>query len=626
MSENEILRNSKLEAILLSLVLVLPFLNYRRFPPIPDWWTDALSVGLISIALLWCAISLFRESYSNNSQRRVALPIAFVMGSVWLAYIQLLPYLSGNQQWHPVHSTGLIFGLAAGALIYRSSQIQPRQEVINTLAMLLLCGALLQSCIGFAQALGLAPLTHGFLIYDATAQKTAIMGNLAQRNQFAHCLGWGLVAVCYLYGNRKLAAWLTVPSIIVIALLMAWSASRLVWAYGSGFAVFALYWRWRNRYDENLARFVRAAFWAVLAIAITQFFTTQISHFLQWLGLPLEDLGSGISRFTESGLGARRRVEWAKAWQMFLQHPWFGVGIGGYPYQSVWLDTYGGYPPYVEGGLFTHCHNLVMQLLAETGIVGALIAGTGIIWCATSFFRRGQQTCEHLFLASVLMVTLIHSMFEYPLWYLPFFTAFMMCLSLAPVRPLTLTLRPSIRAVFALALGGVGLWYVISGVPVARQLMEWYSGPARTQAEVVARVQGAQRLSLNPFWTYEADSLLAFYIPPTRNSLTQSNITLLTRLTAYRPYPDSLLKLAIMDAYAGKTREAENLLLMALASSPLYTPNSYVQIMDLKDPALVSLQKQMAQAKAVYDKDGPEAVVRWVNTVQRQRGYVLSRD
>lgn len=610
--------------LLIGLALVLPFLNYMRFPPVPDWWTDALVIVTISAALLWSGGRLVfkrSKSYSGESiQQITALPVAFIFGICWLIYVQLSPYII-NQPLYPLRSMGIVFGLVAGLLIYRVSQAKSLVYVLNILSMIVLFGVMLQVCIGFTQALGLAPMAGGFLMYDQNFPQSSIMGNLAQRNQFAHYLGWGLIVCCYLYSNKKLSKWLVLPCIAAIALLMAWSTSRLVLAYGFGFAIFTLYWRFRNKHDDKLERFAKAAMWVVIAIALTQLFTGYIAHFLQWLGLPIENLGSGASRVTESGIGARRRVEWEKAWQIFLQHPWFGVGLGGYPYQSMWLDTYGGYPSFLEQGLFTHCHNLVMQLLAETGVVGTLLAGVGITWCGGAFFRKGQQNSENLLLASLLMITLIHSLFEYPLWYLPFFTGFMIFLSLSPAKPLSLSVRPRMQALMSFVLGGVGLIYFATGIPIANKLIHWQMYPTRSEAEFVQRMQAVNRLSLNPFWAYEADSMQTSYVLTSRKGVTESNIELLSRVTAYRPYPAVILRLSVLRAYEGKQKESEDLLLMMLAGQPLYTPWGYDALMSASDSELKQLQVLITHANSLYKTQGPEAVVRWVNIVQKERGY-----
>lgn len=606
--------------VLAGLMLVLPFLNYLRFIPNPDWITDAATIGLVALALVYCSFIniVKKKSLQILDQGVVKLPAAVIFGILWLVYIQLSPYFL-NRSLYPLQSMGVIFGLAIGLLVYQVAQKKSKQYVLNILSAFILFGVLLQCIIGFAQAVGLAPEAYGYMMYSPAFPKSSIMGNIAQRNQFAHYLGWGLVTCCYLYCNRKLSVLLALPCIGIISLLMAWSSSRLVLAYGFGFAVFTLFWKFRNGQDEQLHRFARAAMWAVLAIAITQLFSGQITHFLQWLGLPLDDLGSGAGRVTESGLGARRRLEWSKAWQAFRLHPWFGTGLGGYPLQSVWLETVGGHEPMVERGLFTHSHNLVMQLLAETGVVGTLLAGSGIFWCATSFFRRGQQNSEYLLLASCLMITLVHSMFEYPLWYLPFFSGFIIFLSLAPVRPLRLSLRPALRSSLAALLGLTGLLYVSLGYSNYFNVVEW-SKPTKLPAVLASRDVAARQLALNPFWTYEADTILAMCMPVSRAALTPDNVELLERLVAYRPYPVPLIRLAIMRAYAGRQAEAEDLILMAFAGHPLDTLSNYEGLMTLKDPALKPLQALAKQANTAYTNGGPEAVVRWATAIERRRG------
>jgi hypothetical protein len=64
-------------------------------------------------------------------------------------------------------------------------------------------------------------------------------------------------------------------------------------------------------------------------------------------------------------------IEWQKAWLIFQSYPLFGVGIGGFAWQSVWLEYHGGLAHSSEFALFTHPHNLVAILLAEVGLNAA---------------------------------------------------------------------------------------------------------------------------------------------------------------------------------------------------------------------------------------------------------------
>ncbi len=69
---------------------------------------------------------------------------------------------------------------------------------------------------------------------------------------------------------------------------------------------------------------------------------------------------------------------WQAAWQLFLQHPLTGWGLGtfGEAYQSAGF-------PLGTGALFAH--NLLFQLLVETGLLGTLLAGLAVWSWATRF-------------------------------------------------------------------------------------------------------------------------------------------------------------------------------------------------------------------------------------------------
>ena len=172
-------------------------------------------------------------------------------------------------------------------------------------------------------------------------------------------------------------------------------------------------------------------------------------------------------------------------------------------------------------------------------------------------------------------------------------------------------------------LGFVGVFYVGSGIPIFNELVLWQRQPAAAPTEFVERMNAASKIGLNPFWAYEADNAQADYILVTRKGLTSENVALMERLVAYRPCPGSLLRLALLRAYAGRQSEAEDLLLVALAGHPLAVPSSYDAISELKDPAVKPLQALAKHANDIYNADGPEAVVPWVVMLQQQRGRIL---
>ncbi len=84
-----------------------------------------------------------------------------------------------------------------------------------------------------------------------------------------------------------------------------------------------------------------------------------------WLGI-----GPALERFAtfqslEVG-EARRLVMMKDSWRIFLDHPWLGTGLG--TLQSV----YPHYESLYDGKVVNHAHNDYVEVLAETGVPGAV--------------------------------------------------------------------------------------------------------------------------------------------------------------------------------------------------------------------------------------------------------------
>jgi putative inorganic carbon (HCO3(-)) transporter len=117
-----------------------------------------------------------------------------------------------------------------------------------------------------------------------------------------------------------------------------------------------------------------------------------------------------------------RRYLWTLALQMFSQNPLLGTGLGSFGFSLPSHSTAGGY-------LVSHAHNIYLQLLAETGILG-FTAFFGYILTAVyiSFrvFRQSacQQTrCIALGAAGSIVGLLVHGTVDATL-YLPQLSVF----------------------------------------------------------------------------------------------------------------------------------------------------------------------------------------------------------
>lgn len=83
--------------------------------------------------------------------------------------------------------------------------------------------------------------------------------------------------------------------------------------------------------------------------------------------------------------GSTRFLIWESAWQMFLERPWLGWGLG-----TFWL----AYPPFrqpadASGGFYVH--NDYLQFAVETGLPGFLLAvawSLSLVWLGWRFLRQ----------------------------------------------------------------------------------------------------------------------------------------------------------------------------------------------------------------------------------------------
>lgn len=119
---------------------------------------------------------------------------------------------------------------------------------------------------------------------------------------------------------------------------------------------------------------------------------------------------------TLQGSAFPRLYIWKYSWQMFLDHPFSGVGLGTYP--NVYFE-YKQNPPW-----HMHSHNIFMQEVCEGGIIGLL----SFIWLLMTLFKENfsrvvatnyEQAIKEGLLAS-LIGFLIHGQVDYLLW-LPVF-------------------------------------------------------------------------------------------------------------------------------------------------------------------------------------------------------------
>jgi O-antigen ligase len=568
------------------LLAIAPFASPIHYLPLPQWWGEIMTVWLAlgTALLLACNGTLF-ERLPRASIWCLVLAVCWA-GQPWFVKI-LFPGM--NQ------ATALawaVLAVLAGATQTLRDEIGI-SRLTFWLAWALVIGALVQSLIGLTQLTGVAPLLNGVIFYDGAHPTTNIFGHIGQRNQYAHYLMWGVVAGAYLFSiERVRGVWLVLWS-FWLSLMLAYAASRTVLLYVVAVALIGIIWHARVRTAVS-RRMMLSLFMACALIVAAQFLLPFVNEWLSTLTHTHGTIASGVERLAANGddMSSRRFAEMRKAWMVFRAHPTTGVGWSQFAAQSVALQALPQFSAAgFNSGLFTNAHNLPLQLLAEMGWPITAVVLLGFLWVIWPFLSQ-RATVESVLPLSCMAVTLIHSMLEYPLWYLYFLAMLVVFCALAPTpeRSRGTTLPVFWRLVLFAGTAGLGVVSVMA-VPHYNELVSLYTPVNSPSADARRMTRIGEIVRTEPMYAFPALYSLDNYIEATPDDLAQKR-EWTDLLAAFRPYPDVLMKQAEMQAMMGDEVQAERTLALALGSFPTYA-HDFIE--DMRDgPAAWSQLRQMS--------------------------------
>lgn len=374
---------------------VLPGLDFRHFRPrasfYPEW--DAFALGLAALVLL-----LLPKSWDKQDiPRSVFLPAGLILLVFLQRWLGLIPY-TGHTLTVALY---LLWAILLILLGRRLREALGLSALVNTLAIFLLVGAELQAATGLLQHFHWnTPLNRFVLWGEATG---TVNGNFGQANSFSDYLALGLISLGLLHSRSLLKPWMTVPLALPLLYGMVLSGSRSGWLYLAALAGAAYLWQRRDQALRPL--FIYAAL--LLPIFALLHGAVQLEG----------GLTTPLAKMSQTDGYSVRLYLWREAAAIFMHYPWFGAGFGQFAWQHFLLGAQLHNPTPDEMG--SNAHNLVMQLAAETGLVGlALLVIALFFWWQGQ--RKQSTTLDHAWGYGLLLVLGIHSLLEYPLWYAPF--------------------------------------------------------------------------------------------------------------------------------------------------------------------------------------------------------------
>lgn len=264
----------------------------------------------------------------------------------------------------------------------------------------------------------------GFVCFGIAAHEIWGLGLERAQGAFRNANRFGSVAICF--ASFLAAAWFFLPLKRHIRVLAGGSAFFCLWAgllSGSRGAIFVfpvliatlwgmVFFMRRGRMGDckrflSIHRYQWLFVWGLLVFAV---FFVGYNGFLrqhtQKAVIQLKEYMHG-KMDNEASIG-QRLMMWEYAVQIWKQNPWIGTGIGDVELDMRRLNEAAGSP---MTHVYYHVHNLYLDVLASTGIVG--LAGMVLACFAApfrAFWRSLQKTAcnENVSYAAVCgLMTLI---------------------------------------------------------------------------------------------------------------------------------------------------------------------------------------------------------------------------
>jgi len=368
-------------------------------------------VGISLLSILWAFTGLVKGSW------RIRWPWITVpfLGFVIAGLLSLLNAVNGRVVIQSLVLVVFFFQL----LLIIANVLRDRKDVHLLLFAMLLSG-FLAGLYGFLQYLGVLRGAFG------GAGLNELISTLGNRNYVGGFLTYLMFPSVILVLSPRWR-WVRIVSIIMLAfcfgitLLLQQTAVSVSLA---GTAI-ALVVGWMIFRPVTPIR--KNRIWIlILLLALAAIFLVESpsSPLNSVVGFSAEET-SWIGQIWERNSGKTRSWDWWVGWEMFVDSPTIGVGLGNYKlnflaYKTDFLASPRGesYDFYISRA--AQAHNDYVQALAELGIIGAIAIVGFITLLVVSFWRRVRQTdnedkrLDLLLLACGIIPVLIHALVSFP--------------------------------------------------------------------------------------------------------------------------------------------------------------------------------------------------------------------
>lgn len=401
--------------IILVLFLAV-ILSTLAFGTVHSWSLLFFHLGAGIILLLW-AIDAWRSRVLRVSRNLIQVPL---LGMVLLGLVQLFPFGDDAAQsfsFDP-YATRTIVIIAMSLLIYLAAAL----AFIDSPQRLRLAARVITI---FGVALALASLIQFFVsptkIYGIREPLYSIpFGPFINRHHFAAYMALALAVplgllVAGATDRDRIPLYVFAVAVMSIALVMTGSRGGILSFIAEIFFIVMLSRAGRRRGESEREQagkdgFVRTLLMRVgisLAIVLMLLFAT-----LFFGGE--ESLSRLLGTVNADNPTSGRAQFWATTLEMIRHHPLLGIGLGAFG------AVYTRYDPTNGAWRVEQAHNDYLQVLADGGVVGAMLGLFFIVWLFRLALARavsGDKFRRAIALGALggCFAALVHSMFDFTL-------------------------------------------------------------------------------------------------------------------------------------------------------------------------------------------------------------------
>jgi len=448
--------------LLLIGALTVPYAYTPHNYPISTFYTEFIAFG--SYILMAAAVAGYAYTQRHRVPQAVLgtpkvawVPLAF---AIWLL-LQIVVL--------PTHQPTLNL-LGAGCLLtavltthagFWVKRLGLAEATIKWGSYALLAGGAYGVFCQVVQLCGQESLFSPFVLSYGVTVARRPYGNMAQANHLGTYLAFAMIAALYLVQTRRLPVLLWLVLTTAYATGAALTVSRTSWI--QVVVIMVAGWlmalaRRRDAKTEVEANPATLRDWLIpLGVGLI-FVLVNIAVRKANVMYDLQLGQSAAERFQDPGQISLRLALWRYGLAMFHGHWLTGVGWGEFPGHEYLLSTTLG-----KVEIANNSHDIMVDLLAKTGVIGFAIVAVGLLcWLVRAV--RVRLDAQRVFGFALIGVLAAHALVEYPQQYLFFLLPVALMLGLLEPQAMP-KIRSGLSITFYLSLVLAGL---VALVPVLR--------------------------------------------------------------------------------------------------------------------------------------------------------------